>query len=95
MTPNKELAVKSAQTVSALRAIANKDKDLATRCSDYLAKNFIGPKYKLITGVIPENFGIVKLAKVIKEIRGLEYRSGEGTTVFCWQYNKLPPTYTV
>ena len=54
MSTYKDLAVKSAQTVTAIRAVANKEKDHGIQCHDYLAKDFLESKYKLITRLVPQ-----------------------------------------
>ena len=53
MSTNSNIAIRSAETVSAIRAVACKEKHTAGRCNDHLAKHFLGPKYKLITGCMP------------------------------------------
>jgi len=54
MTAKQKLAIKSAETVSAIRAVANKEKDPTIRCNDYLAHHFLGSRYRLLTGLLPQ-----------------------------------------
>ncbi|MEO8174594.1 MAG: class I SAM-dependent methyltransferase, partial [Sediminibacterium sp.] len=53
MSIKKEVAIKSAQTVSVLRAVAAKEKDPAVKSGDYLAKHFLTNKYRLFVGLLP------------------------------------------
>lgn len=53
MITTKNMAIRSAQTVSALRAIAANETDPAVQCGDYLAKNFLTQEYKLLVQLIP------------------------------------------
>jgi len=47
-------AIKSAETVAALRAIVANERDLAVRCEDRLAKHFLGVSYQLLTAIRPQ-----------------------------------------
>jgi methyltransferase (TIGR00027 family) len=64
MNKQKSNAIRSAETVAALRAATAKEKDVLIQCEDYLAKFFIGYKYKLITSIRPQWL----LQKVIESI---------------------------
>ena len=53
MSTSKGRSIQSAHSVSVLRAIAVKEKDVAVRGSDYLAKHFLTPKYSLFVNLLP------------------------------------------
>lgn len=48
-------AIRSAQTVAALRAAANNETALAVACEDWLAKYFIGLRERLLTAALPQS----------------------------------------
>jgi len=54
MNKQKSNAIRSAETVAALRAATAKEEDILIQCEDYLAKFFIGYKYRLITSIRPQ-----------------------------------------
>ncbi|WP_028981596.1 class I SAM-dependent methyltransferase [Sporocytophaga myxococcoides] len=54
MNKQKNNAIRSAETVAALRAATAKEEDILIQCEDYLAKFFIGFKYRLITSIKPQ-----------------------------------------
>lgn len=64
MSKDKDTAIKSAESVAALRAAAANEACEELRCADYLAKNFLGTKYKLITSIRPQSL----LKKVVNSI---------------------------
>jgi methyltransferase (TIGR00027 family) len=47
-------AIKSAETLAALRAAAAKEHALAVRCEDGLAKHFLGVKFTLLSSIRPQ-----------------------------------------
>jgi methyltransferase (TIGR00027 family) len=55
LTKNQKL-IKSAQTVSFLRAVANTESDVTIRSGDYLAKNLLDKKYKWLIRTTPHRF---------------------------------------
>ncbi|MFD2592778.1 class I SAM-dependent methyltransferase [Aquimarina hainanensis] len=53
MNRKKQQAIKSAESVAALRAAAYKEKDKNLRCSDDLASCFLNTPYRLLTSIRP------------------------------------------
>ncbi len=49
-------AIRSAQTVAALRAAANNETALAVACQDTLAKYFIGARERILTAALPQSW---------------------------------------
>lgn len=47
-------AIRSAETVAALRAMVANESDLAVRCEDRLANRFLSLKYQLLTSIRPQ-----------------------------------------
>ncbi len=64
MNKKYQLAIQSAQTVSALRAIAVQEKDPAVKGADYLARNFLSDSYDLLIRLMPH-----RLMKAFVQLR--------------------------
>jgi methyltransferase (TIGR00027 family) len=49
-------AIRSAETLAALRAVGAREASLTTKCDDHLAKRFLRPAYRLMAGVLPQSW---------------------------------------
>lgn len=64
MRNKKNKAIKSAESVAALRASAHQDTDREIKCKDYLAKHFLKNRYKLLTSIKPHSLQKKILEKI-------------------------------